>query len=78
VNGELLTPERLIEIFLYGRYLHKDLDKAALLEDAPVVILQLEFLSTMQTLSQIYLSVARQVVGPVLASPSLLLTAAAA
>jgi len=75
INGQELLPRDLIELFLYGVYLHKDPEKVALLEQfAPVGILQLEFLSTMQILSKLYGATAREVVRPILETPSLVPT----
>jgi hypothetical protein len=72
MDGRNLTPKVLIEVFLYGRYLHKDQDKLALLEQAaPVALLQFEFLSTMQVLAKIYRCVGQEVVRPILKTRSL-------
>jgi hypothetical protein len=72
VNGKEMLPRDLIETFLYGKYLHKQPEKVALLSGfAPIGMLQLEFLTTMQILSKLYGAVAREVVRPVLATPAL-------
>jgi hypothetical protein len=63
----------LIDVFLYGEYLHKKPEKVALLKGfGPIGMLRLEFLTTMQVLSKLYGAVAREVVQPILATPDLL------
>lgn len=72
INGEDLMPEKLIDLWLHGRYLHKGNAKSDLIDSLPfAVVLQGEFMGAMQRLSHVFW-VGRNVVKPILAEPSLL------
>ncbi len=77
-NGEELTIPILIELFLHGRFLHKDDDKVATLDMFQLeAMLMFEFLGAIKQLAQIFW-VGRNVVRPILDTPSLLSGARAA
>jgi hypothetical protein len=74
-SGRELTPEVLIDVFLHGRYLHKDDEKMGTLEDFEGdVFLMFEFMGSLQRLSQVFW-IGRNVVKPILGAPSLILAA---
>jgi hypothetical protein len=70
MNGKVLTSDDIINMHLYGRYLHRDRDKAAQLENASVVV-RAEFLELVRRLAHVF-KVGHAVVAPILAEPSLL------
>lgn len=56
INGENLSPERLIALWLHGRYLHKANEKSAVIDAFPVpAILKSDFMSAMHRLSHVFL-----------------------
>jgi hypothetical protein len=76
VNGEDLTPGKLIDLWLHGRYLHKGNANSDLLDSLPfAAVLQSEFMSLMYNLSQVFW-IGRNVVAPILSTPALLPVAA--
>jgi hypothetical protein len=73
-NGRELTTVDLIDLFLYGRYLHKDDEKVGTLQDFPLdAVLMFEFMGAVQRLARIFW-VGRNVVKPILETPSVLPT----
>jgi hypothetical protein len=73
-----MTAEEIIDLYLHGRYLHKDPAKRAELEAFPArEAMHGEFLRAVQLLGHVYYIV-RNVVAAVLDEPSVLLTPAPA
>jgi hypothetical protein len=70
MNGKVLTSDDIINMHLYGRYLHRDGEKAAQLENASVVV-RAEFLELVRRLAHVF-KVGHAVVASILAEPSLL------
>jgi len=76
INGEDLTPEKLIDLWLHGRYLHKGNENSDQIDAFPFAgMLQSEFMGAMERLSHVFW-VGRNVVQPILTTPSLLPAAA--
>jgi len=72
INGDDLTPEKLIDLWLHGRYLHKGNAKSDLIDALPfAALLQSEFMDVMYRLSHVFW-VGHNVAKLVLAAPSLL------
>jgi hypothetical protein len=72
VNGEDLTPARLIDLWLHGKYLHKGNEKSDFLDALPhAAMLQAEFMDAMHRLARVFW-VGRNVVVAVLSEPTLL------
>jgi hypothetical protein len=69
INDKRWSPEDIIDLHLNGRYLHRDEDKADLLDAAPILI-RSHFLSIVKRLAWVF-AVGREVIVPILAEPSL-------
>lgn len=70
INGRPLTGETVIDLHLNGRYLHRDGEKADLLDEVSVIV-RGEFLGFVKALAQVF-DTGRAVVSPILATPSLI------
>jgi hypothetical protein len=71
INGEDLTTEALIDLWLHGHYLHKGNAKADKLDALPLKsVLLSEFMGAISRLSQVFW-IGRNVVKPILETPSL-------
>ena len=71
IGGKRLSSESVIDMHLNGRYLHRDDDKAEMLESVSVIV-RSEFLALLKGLAYVF-KVGRAVVEPILGEPSLLL-----
>lgn len=70
VGDTVLTSHDIIDLHLSGRYLHREAEKVALLENLSVIA-RAEYLELLQRLAHVF-KVGSAVVEPILATPSLL------